>query len=185
MEDFDFLHKELSRVKEFFEKGNALKLRVLANDLIRPASLENNRSLARISVSAYCLHKLLNKHHVVEGKKWPATKKILSKSLDEALGALKKKDSALFRKELSSLSDDIRKIDVETGRYVQGIFDKARVKYASSAYYYGLSLSQAADLTNADKSTLQKYIGFTKQHDEYEWIGIKKRVEKLREAVES
>jgi hypothetical protein len=71
------------------------------------------------------------------------------------------------------------------GNYVSNLYEKARIKMASSAYGLGLSLSQAAMLTGADKKQLLNYIGITKMHDEIkETKGIASRIKSLKKALE-
>jgi len=83
---------------------------------------------------------------------------------------------------LKSAINHIRDIDSELGNYAQNVYEKAKVKQASLAYSYGLSLAQSADLTGADKKDLQSYIGFTKMSDEEsEQKSIYTRVKELGE----
>ena len=87
---------------------------------------------------------------------------------------------------LKKVIQNITRIDSELGNYAIGIYEKAKVKEASLAYSYGLSIAQAADLTGADKKELQSYIGATTMHDEEPEIkNITIRVRELKELVEN
>ncbi len=171
-------------VKEFFQKDDDFKLKQLANETIKPSVLYNDKILVKIPLIAYSLSKLLSKDYIVSSDSWSEAKKSLINSIEKSVVFLKKKDEKSFKKSLNSVSDELRKVDFETGRFMQSVFDKAKMKYASTAYYFGMSLSQAAFLTGADKIHLQNYIGKTRQHeDEIDFSGIKKRLYNLKQVV--
>lgn len=172
-------------VKNFFEKQDALQLRVLANNVIKGAALHNDRLLARISVISYSLHKLLSKEHIVMGANWGKNKKTVSNALDSAIFCLQKNDFKCFAEDLDNVAVQLEKVDAELGNFVKSLYEKARIKYAADAYYLGMSLSQAAELTGADKKQLQEYVAFTKQHEEEKpAFGIKDRLNRLYKVIE-
>ncbi len=142
-----------------------MRLRKHANDLIRIAAMENNKELAQVSVVSYALHKLLTKEHIVKHEKWKGNRQSLINAITAALRALEANDVKKFDSSIESFSKHLKRIDSFFSRFVQGLMEKARVKYASDAYFYGLSLSSAAALTNADKKRLQEFIGATKLHE--------------------
>ncbi len=178
------LLKAIDSLKESFAKENALDLRLLSNELIKKAALENSHELASIALVAYSLHKVMNKEHHIRSPKWKTRKKAILSCIEKAHNALKKNDSKAFHKSINSIAFELQRMDRFFGRYVQSIFDKARVKCAADAYFFGLSLSQAADLTHTDRKAVQEYIGFTRSQDKNEIIeGIGKRLNAFKKAI--
>lgn len=152
---------------EAFDKGQIVKVKDVSNKAIEQAALRFDHLLSELSLIAYALHKSMTKVHVVESKNWDVLRKSVGNALGKAIEALGKEDLKGYEKNLHAVVDAISLADAKLGNYVQSSYDKARVKQASRAYAYGLSLSQAAELTGADRKELQGYIGGTKMHDEF------------------
>ena len=179
---------DLKEVLKLFRQKRILELRGMSNRLIRESAIEENYAKAELGVIAYALHKLESKHHISNDPRWQKLKNTISTDLNSAEYAASQNDSKTLMKKLKSIINHIKSIDAELGNYAQGIYEKAKVKQASLAYSYGLSLAQSADLTGADKKELQSYIGFTKMSDEEsvqksiskrvaelgEWLGVEK-----------
>ena len=180
---FGFLLKKMNEVKKDFEKGNSFKLRVISNDLIKSAAMYNDKLIASIVLISYSLHKLLSKEHIAQSEHWQLARKELIYSLENSIGFLKRKDPQGFIKSVHLIIANLETIDNQAGHFIQGTYDKARIKYASTAYYYGLSVSKAASLTGCDRFSLQNYIGITKQDENLKIVGIKKRLTSLTEAL--
>lgn len=181
---FQSLSYDLKEVLKLFRKGNVLQLRGLSNRLIREASVENNLAKAELGVISYALHKLETKNHIINNPKWHKVRKNVFTNLEGAIFAINNNQKELFFKKLKKIILDINKIDANLGNFAQGIYDKAKVKQASLAYSYGLSISKAAEITGADKKELQSYIGFTTMHDEEnEQKSIKERVTELKKLL--
>jgi hypothetical protein len=181
---FKPLSFDLAEVKELFLKRQVFDLRGLSNRLIREASIENNYGKAELGVISYALHKIETKQHFVNSPKWGEVKGMIVKHLESAIFAAKQQNERLLLDSLKGVVKGIVSIDDELGNYATSIYDKAKVKQASLAYSYGLSISQSADLTGADKKELQSYIGFTTMHDEEdEPMSITQRVSDLRKIL--
>ena len=182
---FKSMSYDLNEVAKLFKQKRTLELRGMSSRLIREAAMEENYAKAELGVIAYALHKLGTKEHISRSEKWQKLKQIISKDLDNAEYAASQNDSKTLIKKLKSIVSHITLIDTELGNYAQNVYDKAKVKSASLAYSYGLSLAQSADLTGADKKELQSYIGFTKMIDEEtEQKKISQRVKELSEWLE-
>jgi hypothetical protein len=178
------LAQRMRAVKAAFEQGNVIELRMQGTKAINEASFSSDRLLAEISLIAYSLHKMSIKTHITRNNKWPRIKAGILKSMEQAIFALENKDTKGFEEELSEMSSRLIETDRELGNYAANIYETARVKMASNAYGLGLSLSQAAELTGADKKRLLNYIGITKMHDEtIEAVGIAARLKKLEKAI--
>jgi hypothetical protein len=172
-----FLEKAISG----FEKGDIFALKEAANKAIENASLENNKSLARIALVSYCLHKMSSKQHMVRHERWQAIKKGILSGLRKALADIEQGNMEGFEKHIDGVISSVKKADEKMGYYVQNLFEKARVKYASFAYSMGLGLGQASSLTGANKKHLLRYIGVTRISDREEVTkGIGERLKELK-----
>lgn len=177
---------DLGEVLLLFREKRVLELRGLSNRLIREASAENDYVKAELGVIAYALHKIESKSHFVNSPVWGKIKLAVFKNIESSIFSAKKKDNEALMSYLKKIIINIEEADSNLGNYASSIYDKAKVKQASLAYSYGLSISQASDLMGADKKELQSYIGFTTMHDEeMESKGMRKRVDELRLLVEA
>ena len=164
-----------------FQNGNSMQLKEASNEATREAVVGNDAVFARIAIIAYSLSKLASKQHVVESGSWGKTKKAILDSLERLAMLLRKNKRDEFVNALNSFENEVRHVDEALGNYVRNIIEKAKVKVSSGAYAQGLSLSSAAELTGADKTDLQNYIGITKIHDEEETkLFMTERMKKIR-----
>ncbi len=175
---------DLEEILKLFRKGNVLQLRGLSNRLIRESTIENDLAKAELGVITYALHKIETKQHFINNKKWHKIRIKINSNIQGAIFAIRKNDRELFFKKLKKIIMDINLIDSQLGHFATSIYEKAKVKQASLAYSYGLSISRSAELMGADKKELQSYIGFTTMHDEEnEQKSIKKRLNELKEVL--
>ncbi len=182
---FKSMEYDLGEVLTLFREKRVLELRGLSNRLIREASVENNYAKAELGVISYALHKIESKSHFVNSPVWSKIKLVVFKNIESAIFAAKNKDDVAILSYLKKIIKSIEEADTNLGNYASSIYDKAKVKQASLAYSYGLSISQAAELVGADKKDLQSYIGFTTMHDEeMESKGMRKRVDELKKLIE-
>ena len=181
---FKPLAYDLSEAVKLFRQKKLLQLRGLSNRLIKEASIEDSFAKAELGVITYALHKMESKEHFVNNAKWTKLKRVIATDLESASFAAENNDVKKFIFKLKKVIADINSIDNSLGHFAQGMYEKAKVKQASLAYSYGLSISQAAELTGADKKELQSYIGFTKMPDEEkESKSLSTRVIELRELI--
>ena len=184
MVELESVVKRLDEIKRFFSQDNSMQLRSIGNNAIREAAIYNDKVLAEISLIAYCLHKLLTKEHILSNPKWNSVKKTILDSIETSIQCIKRNELESFFDELESIIRNIQGIDSELGHFVSGLYDKSRVKNAAEAYSFGMSLSQAADLTGADKKDVLMYIGYTTTHDESKTsMGIGERLRQLKELM--
>jgi len=174
----------LKKVISGFQNSDIFALKEAANNAIGEAALANDRKLAKIALIAYSLHKMHSKQHIVRHDRWPEIKHDILFDLEKAAKAIKQKNEEEFEYRMQAAIDSVKTTDKNIGNYVQNIFEKAKVKYASTAYSLGLGLGQSAALTGADKKQLLRYIGLTKISDrEATVLGIGKRLKKLKEKL--
>jgi hypothetical protein len=180
------LSYDLEEVNKLFTEKKILDLRGISNRLVREAALTNDYGKAELGVIAYALHKIETKPHFTRNQKWNELKQVITQHLNEAENAAREEDQKKFLGSLKTVIQGIVNIDNELGNFAQNIYDKAKVKQASLAYSYGLSIAQSAALTGADQKELQSYIGFTTMHDEEpEAKNITQRVKELKQLLEA
>ena len=164
-----------------FQKQDIFALKETANKAIDQAALENDRQLAKLALIAYCLHKMSSKHHIARHGRWQEIKHDILFDLKKAAKAIEENNSREFEYRIRAAIDSVKTTDEKIGNYVQNLFEKAKVKYASNAYSMGLGLGQAAELTGANKKQLIRYIGVTRLADrEALTMGIEERLKRLK-----
>jgi len=172
-----FLQRSISA----FEKQDIFALKEIGNKAIEEAALANDKELARVALIIYALHKMSTKQHIVRHDRWADIKHDILFDLKKAAAAIEADNAKEFEYRLKAAIDSVKTTDQDLGNYVQNIVEKARVKYGSTAYSFGLSLGQSAALTNADKKQLLRYIGVTRIADrDVVTMGIGARLKKLK-----
>jgi predicted XRE-type DNA-binding protein len=171
------LAAKTSLIRNAFNKKDSSRLGKLTYELIKEAVFSSDKIAAKLSLISYALKKLLSKRHITESEKWIQVKEEILKNLDYAVEAIRFGNIKNFDNSLKKIMNQTLLLDEKIGNYVINLMEKAKLKQASTAYALGLSLSQAADLTDADKLELQSYIGVTKIHDEQ--AGEMKLIERI------
>ena len=175
----------LKKVTLAFEKQDIFGLKELANQAIENASLANNKRLASLALVSYCLHKMCSKQHIVRDGRWPEIKHDILFDLKKAAKSLEGSDLDGFDHWIGGVIGSVKQADEEIGNYVQNLFEKAKIKYASAAYSMGLSLGRSSALTGADQKDLLHYIGVTRIADRETVIfGIGKRLRELKRKMD-
>ncbi len=176
--------QDIDSIKKAFQKNDIVKLKSISNNIIEKAAIKNDSLLAELSLIAYSLYKLISKVHIRSDPKFSRIKTKIIGELDKSMYSLKRKEVEKFKKDLKGIVNEIIKLDSKMGNYVKNIYENAKIKQASRAYAFGLSLSQAAQLTGSEKKNLQEYIGNTRMHDEVGiTLGIKKRLTILKKEL--
>jgi hypothetical protein len=171
----------VKRAVSAFEKQDTFVLRGVANRAIEEAVLENDKRLASIALVSYCLHKMASKQHIARNDRWLEIRQDILFDMRKAEKSAEVGNMEDYDHWLGAIIDSVTKADKELGYFVQGLFEKARVKYAGAAYSMGLGLGQAVELTGADKKELLRYIGVTKISDrEAVTAGIGTRLGRLK-----
>lgn len=147
-----------------FSKNDSFWLRQLSNKLIEEAIIKDNKKLAKLSLISYALSKLTSKPHFTYLKNWKKFRKDLL--ILFATERQEEKTAEKLDALLENVISEIRSFDTEANNYIRDAIEKAKIKQASRAYAFGLSLSKAAELTGADKSSLMDYVGSTTIHDQ-------------------
>lgn len=180
------LYYDVCETQRLFNEKKVMDLRGISNRLIREAALSNDYGKAELGVIAYALHKIQTKPHFTQSPQWGKIKQSIITYFSQGAQAAKEGHAQNFLESLKQIIKSIRALDDELGNYAQNIYDKAKVKQASLAYSYGLSIAQSSALTGADIKELQNYIGFTTMHDEETEVkSIGERVKELKGLIEA
>ncbi len=178
------LHKAVEQIAEAFSRSDVIGMRRLSNKMIEQAAIENSKMLASVAMTGYALHKLSTKTHIVSNDKWLKVRGQVLISLKKAIKALERGDTENFEKTMTGIAKEVNSADAKLGYFTDSIYKKASIKYASTAYSLGLSLSQASSLTGADIKDVLDYIGATRISDrEKSPLGINDRLKKMRELL--
>jgi len=179
------LPKRIESLSKAFQSHKAYDLKKMGRDYIEDAAVDSDKDLAAISVIAYCLYKMTTKNHIMNNPRWKIVSQTITKKLNSAKIAAEKNNQNELHTQLQNTIGEIEFIDNELSNYARNVYEKGKIKQASTAYASGLSLSQAAALTDANKRELQEYIGATRIHDEsLDKIEMQERLEKLRRIIE-
>ncbi|MCD6434350.1 MAG: hypothetical protein J7L14_01940 [Candidatus Diapherotrites archaeon] len=171
-------------LRRYFAGNDAKPLRELSNRLIKEAVLQDNKTIAKIAVLAYCLHKILSKEHFLKASYWPRARADFLFAIDELIHILRTDGKREVQQTINKLIRMLDNVDKNFGRYVQNLWDKGKAKLASSAYALGMSLQKATELTGADLRSVQLYIGSTLIHEEEPTTeSLREKLEKLRKMV--
>ena len=153
----------LSDLRDFFNRGDYIKLRDMSNDILKEAVLTEDSQLIDLSLICYALFKVSSKSNLRRLDSWDAFKKNVHTQLRNA------EEKPHTKEELNVLLKEIMEIISKfyesSGIYVENVIHKARLKQAIRAYAMGLSLGQAAHLISVNKSELLNYIGTTRLND--------------------
>ncbi len=178
------LPRRLDALCHAFAAQNPGDLKRIGNDAIADAALGSDHDLAAVSVIAYALYKILSKEHFTQSPRWQKISDSISTSLQKSLTAAAAGEENSLHRNMEGVIAKIRDVDDELSNYARNIYEKAKIKQASTAYALGMSLGQAAELTHANRNEVQRYIGITRIHDEQPPDrGIAQRLKTLKGAL--
>ncbi len=178
---YNYLQKNLTTAISYLEERKFIEMRKLGDLSINLAINQNEPLLAELAVILYSLHKMCSKP---EFEKNSSTKHFFSSvvsDLQAAKQATEERNRNMIEKSLMHTLTKVEKADTKLSYYIRNVIEKARIRFASIAYSQGMSLSQACELTKAEKSHVLDYIGATKAHEEYLKPGIYEKVEEILE----
>lgn len=181
LEDYSDIITEI--INEF-NKRNLDKLHRLDEKLLEEAVMKNNKDLIELTIIAYSFRKLMSKKHILYNPKWNSFSSTVTNDLVYASSCFREKKMDDYRKAIQKVQKNIQNTDRTLGHFIHNLVDNARTKLASSAYAYGMSLSQATNLLSAQKENVMEMVGTTKISDEDKKIkSIKERVNYLQTAL--
>ncbi|MFH0714602.1 MAG: hypothetical protein V1847_02405 [Candidatus Diapherotrites archaeon] len=180
----DSWSKKIKALRQAFAEREFWKLKEHSTEWIQEAAASNNPTIAKLAVLAYASYKMQSKAHIVQNPKWKNARAEFLQAMDRAEQWLRRNNLQSFHQSLQSAEQVLIQLDQQIGNYSQTTVKKAKIKMASNAYAFGMSIAQSSALTGADSDDVQAYIGITRMHDETPiFRGIADRVRKMEEAL--
>ncbi|MEM3399218.1 MAG: hypothetical protein QXP42_00090 [Candidatus Micrarchaeia archaeon] len=148
------------RIKNAFKKGKIHKLRKIHNECTKELVLTNNPILLDMALISYALAKLIEKprYRDIHIKKFAP---ILEDNLDRVAQALKTNEMNEYNRAIKEITEAATKMESADRRYIRIIFDKARLKLASTIYAQGFSLGYASEISGVSRRDILDYVGKT------------------------
>lgn len=182
MKEVENILRILKETKVAIEKTDSAKLKSLSNQTVNTASLTQDPDNIAVAVIVYSLSKIVEREDYREFKGWKKFYDTVLISLDHSIKDLSNNDEIHFRKDFEMIRRAIGKISGKLKKYIQEVFEGARVNKASRLYEHGLSMEQTAQLLGVNRYELAEYVGKTGISDvkENKTMTAKKRVELAR-----
>ncbi len=168
------LRDSLEKLLSALRKKDVGQIKEISADAAREAFIYEDAELVDVSLVAYSLYKLSQKHYISRSKPW----KEFMADVEEAL--VDCTDGADPAKTTRRLMERVHGIGQKFGRFAQSTVEKGRLKAAAQMYAHGASLTKAVELSGAPLSEAAAYIGATKIAEKYETMSVTQRLEKTR-----
>lgn len=151
----------LNETQKAIQNNDPFKLKKLSNQTIHTASTKQDQDNISVAVTVYSLGKIFERSDYKTLKGWNDFYRILTKSLDQSIKSLEKKDMGGFRKHFELIGKAINKISGKLRKYIQDVFEKAKINKASRIHEHGVSLGKTAKLLGVSIYDLASYTGNT------------------------
>jgi hypothetical protein len=155
------IQKILSGTIEGIIENNPSELVSLSNITIHNASIHQDQDSITIAVLVYSLSKIYQRQDYARKKGWNNFNSSVLKGLNLALDAIHNNDFKEYEKILTVFFNLINKLDKGLKKYIQSVFDSAKITKASRLYEHGISLGRTADLLGITQYELMNYTGNT------------------------
>ncbi|MEK6916740.1 MAG: hypothetical protein AABW92_03260 [Nanoarchaeota archaeon] len=155
------------------EEDRLYKLRELSSQIIKTASVYQDKESISVAVTIYSLSKIYKGKDDVDNFVLP--------HLTDAVKALEKNNLIRYEAEMQHIIKDISEKDEKTKFYVQEVLQRAEIKKGSNMFEYGISMGQVAETLNISMWDLMDYIGKTRIVDEFNYkTNVKSKIEFTR-----
>lgn len=164
--DFTNIEKIITAILEQFRANDLDRLHRIDEKALEESIISYRKDIAELTIIAYSFRKLLSKKHIFNSPNWKGFREKTISNLEEAIKLSKEENKDNYNLKIKEIQNSIEKTDQLLGHFIHDIVFNARTKLASSAYAYGLSLSQASNLLSANKDLVMELVGQTKIPDE-------------------
>lgn len=164
--DFTNIEKIITAILEQFRANDLDRLHRIDEKALEESIVSYRKDIAELTIIAYSFRKLLSKKHIFNSPNWKGFREKTISNLEEAIKLSKEENKDNYNLKIKEIQNSIEKTDQLLGHFIHDIVFNARTKLASSAYAYGLSLSQASNLLSANKDLVMELVGQTKIPDE-------------------
>lgn len=164
--DFTNIEKIITAILEQFRANDLDRLHRIDEKALEESIVSYRKDIVELTIIAYSFRKLLSKKHIFNSPNWKGFREKTISNLEEAIKLSKEENKDNYNLKIKEIQNSIEKTDQLLGHFIHDIVFNARTKLASSAYAYGLSLSQASNLLSANKDLVMELVGQTKIPDE-------------------
>lgn len=160
--------KTLDLIIQKLERGNAIKLKQISNELTELSVTRNDNSILYLAVILYCMYKVFTQNHIVNTHAWRKNKEIFISFFDK----LKVSDKSTLKYQLTNFVNLFKNKNYEIYNYVKHIERKGKIKVGARLYSLGLSTKRIVGLLNINLFDLQRYLSDSQIHNQ-------RKIEKL------
>ena len=161
MEERGHILEVLQKVKSSLKKEDYVEIKILSDNIIHNASINQDPDIISIAVIIYSLSKLIERKSYQQYKNWNGFYKKYTSGIDNSITALQKEDIEGFREEISSIRNLIEDISGNLKKHIQEVFRKAEINKASRIYEHGISMEKTAKILGISIWELAEYAGST------------------------
>jgi len=151
----------LKETLQSIEKNDTVTLKLLSNQTIHSASINQDPDNIGIAVSLYSLSKIFERQSYRAEEGWENTKRIIINSIKNSIKDLEVNNLEKFRRDFSFIQRAINKISGKLKKYIEDVFIKAKINKASRIHEHGISLEKTAKLLGLTVFDLAEYTGRT------------------------
>ena len=174
--------KTLQKTLEALKTKNYLKIKLLSDQIIHQASIEQDPDIISLAVIIYSLSKLVERESYKTEKNWPEFYKSFMKNLDDMIESLEEDDLERFRDEINQNRRLIQNLSGNLKHFIQDVFRKAQINKASKIYEHGISMETTAKILGISIWELAEYSGSKVKSDGFtSTMPIKQRVQMAQE----
>ena len=176
----DYLKKEILNVLipsyKAVRRNNLYDLRALSDHLLHSSSIFQDKYTISIAIVTYSLFKIMEKNESRAYKNWNGFYKEVKVLLYLSIVNLKRNNFKEFETCIKKIMQEMKKLDIDVGMFVQEIIDSSKIKKGGKLYEHGLSAGRVAELLGISQWDLMQYIGVKKEEYHFANIPIKERL---------
>lgn len=161
MHESENILRILKETREAIENNDSAKVLTLSDQTINTAALTQDPDNIAVAVVVYSLSKIIERGRYREMPGWNGFYRIVTNSLEHAIGDIEKKNEKGFRKHFEEINRAINKISGKLKGYIEEVFRVAKISKGSRIYEHGISMEQTAKLLGITMYELQEYAGQT------------------------
>ncbi|RMF54355.1 hypothetical protein D6745_05550 [Candidatus Woesearchaeota archaeon] len=171
----------LRRMRKALKQRDSHLLAKLSNFTIHNSSIFQDEDSITTALVAYALSKIIARE---KDQISDSDVDYIRKAIQKLQDHLRKNQEELFRDDMNTLIEDIKRLDSKVSIYFDEILQKSRIKKGSAIYSHGISLARVAKILGVSQWELMSYVGNTRIIDEEEKESVKKRLAFARSLFE-
>jgi len=151
----------LEKAKRAIANEDTIEIKDLSNRTLHTASIYQDPDNIVIAVILYALSKIIERTNFKDYPDWKKFKKNYETGINRAIIALKRKDIEVYRDQIDSIREYVKKLSGNFKDHIEEVFRKASINKASRLYEHGLSLGKTAKILGLTIWELNQYVGQT------------------------